>query len=243
VEGDIVLSYSSIAAYRECPKQYWYRYEQRLPAVQSAEAARGEIMHDVLRRAAEDRRHGAVTADHLRSIQGEAWSAFKFPDPRRAATFQRNGAAQLEEYRKSGGLDAAPEFVEHPFEVELDGWKLRGVIDRIDHVPATNGDGAGWRIVDYKTGRPIAKAKRDLQVELYALAAKSALSLDPVEMEIVYLASGDKVSVKPSGSLLAEARRQGGEVADAVRAGRFEARPDRRRCRLCPYRVCCREAL
>ena len=35
-EGDIVLSYSAIAAYRDCPRQYWYRYEQRLPAVQSA---------------------------------------------------------------------------------------------------------------------------------------------------------------------------------------------------------------
>jgi len=242
-EGAVVLSYSSISTYRDCPKQYWYRYEQHLPVVQSAEAARGEILHDVLRRAAEDRRHGAVSAEHLLAIQGEAWSAFTFPDARRAATFKSNGAAQLEQYRQAGGLDVAPEFVEHSFEVELDGWKLRGIIDRIDRVSSTNGNGAGWRIVDYKTGRPIARAKRDLQVELYALAAKSALSLDPVEMEIVYLASGETVSVKPSGAALAEARKQGGEVAEAVREGRFEARPDRRRCRLCPYRVCCREAL
>jgi AhpD family alkylhydroperoxidase len=63
--------------------------------------------------------------------------------------------------------------VEHPFEVELDGWKLRGIIDRIDHVDGMAGNGAGWRIVDYKTGRPIARAKRDLQVELYALAASA----------------------------------------------------------------------
>ena len=40
-----------------------------------------------------------------------------------------------------------------------------------------------------------------------------------------------------------EAARQGAEVADGVRAGRFEARPDRRRCRLCPYRLVCAEAL
>ena len=41
----------------------------------------------------------------------------------------------------------------------------------------------------------------------------------------------------------AEAQKQGGEVAEGVRAGRFEARPERRRCRLCPYRLACAEAL
>ncbi|HYM97368.1 MAG TPA: ATP-dependent DNA helicase, partial [Candidatus Sulfotelmatobacter sp.] len=49
--GDVHLSYSGIAAYLECPRQYWYRYEQRLPAVQSAEAVNGVILHEALRRA------------------------------------------------------------------------------------------------------------------------------------------------------------------------------------------------
>jgi RecB family exonuclease len=75
------------------------------------------------------------------------------------------------------------------------------------------------------------------------LGAESALELDPVELEIVYLASGESVRVEPTRQLLTEAARQGAEVADGVRAGRFEARPDRRRCRLCPYRLVCAEAL
>ena len=41
----------------------------------------------------------------------------------------------------------------------------------------------------------------------------------------------------------AEAQKQGAEVAEGAKAGRFEARPDRRRCRLCPYRLACAEAL
>jgi len=55
-ERHVVLSYSAIAAYRDCPRQYWYRYEQRLPAVQSAEAVQGVVLHEVLRRAGEARR-------------------------------------------------------------------------------------------------------------------------------------------------------------------------------------------
>jgi hypothetical protein len=44
-------------------------------------------------------------------------------------------------------------------------------------------------------------------------------------------------------SLVDDARTQGTEVAQSIRAGRFEPRPDRRRCRLCPYRLACADAL
>jgi DNA helicase-2/ATP-dependent DNA helicase PcrA len=237
-EPTLVLSYSSIAAYRDCPRQYWYRHVQRLPVVQSAEAVQGVIMHETLRRAGEARREGAdVTARTLRSMHREVWSETAFPDPRRAATFERNGAAQLEAYRCKGGLEGLPEHLEQPFTIAVDGWKLSGIVDRIDRT------GDGWRIIDYKSGRPLARGRRDLQVALYALGAESALHLDPVELEIVYLASGESVRVEHTRDLLSDAARQGTEVAEGVRSGRFEARPDRRRCRLCPYRLVCADAL
>ncbi|HKB18521.1 MAG TPA: ATP-dependent DNA helicase [Candidatus Dormibacteraeota bacterium] len=237
-EGVVVLSYSSMSAYRDCPRQYWYRHVQRLPAAQSAEAVQGVILHETLRRAAEARRNGAdVTAPMLRSLHRDVRAEITFPDARREATFERNGAAQLEAFRKQGGLDARPEYLEQPFTVAVDGWTLNGVIDRIDR---TSGS---WRIIDYKSGRPLARRPRDLQVALYALGAEAALKLDPVELEIVYLASGESVRVEPNRQLLSEAARQGSEVADGVRAGQFEARPDRRRCRLCPYRLVCADAL
>jgi DNA helicase-2/ATP-dependent DNA helicase PcrA len=235
---EVFLSYSAIAAYRDCPRQYWYRQEQRLPVVQSAEAVHGVILHEVLRQAGEARRAGRqVSARLLKSIHAEVWSRQTFPDSRRAATFQRLGIGQLEAYRKQGGFDATPELLEHPFSATVDGWTLRGVIDRIDRTDS------GWRIVDYKSGRPVARRRRDLQVALYALGATTALDLAPVELEVVYLAGGESVKVDQVAELVAEATKQGAEVAAAVKAGNFEARPDRRRCRLCPYRLACAEAL
>jgi RecB family exonuclease len=211
---------------------------QRLPVVQSAEAVQGVIMHETLRRAGEARRAGTdVTASVLRSLYHEVWSETTFPDARRANTFERNGAEQLEAYRKRGGLDSQPEYLEQPFSVAIDGWMLNGVIDRIDRTAE------GWRIIDYKSGRPLTRGRRDLQVALYALGAESALKLDPIDLEVVYLASGTSASVDHSSALVAEAAKQGAEVADGVRSGRFDARPDRRRCRLCPYRLVCAEAL
>ncbi|GAC1512320.1 MAG: hypothetical protein NVS1B3_15980 [Candidatus Dormibacteraceae bacterium] len=237
-QREVVLSYSAIAAYRDCPRQYWYRQEQRLPVVQSAEAVHGVILHEVLRQAGEVRKSGAqVTQEMLKSIHEAAWKAQAFPDPRRAATFQRLGATQLEAYRRKGGFSAPPEFLEHPFSAAVDGWSLRGIIDRIDRTET------GWRIVDYKSGRPLTRKRRDLQVALYALGATTALRLDPIELEVVYLASGESVKVEKVSALVAEATTQAAEVAEGVKAGRFEARPERRRCRLCPYRLACAEAL
>ena len=239
--GEVQLSFSAIVAYRECPRQYWYRHVQRLPVAQSAEAVHGVMLHEVLRRAGEQRREqGPISKARLRSIHDSVWKTMPFPDPRRAPAFRRNGAAEVEAYRARGGFDSVPAFLEQAFDVAVDGWQLRGVIDRVDR---TEG---GWRIIDYKSGRPIARRRRDLQVALYALGATFALKLNPVELEVVYLASGESVrvdKVEKVEGLMSEAEVEGSEVAEGVRAGRFEARPERRRCRLCPYRLACADAL
>jgi DNA helicase-2/ATP-dependent DNA helicase PcrA len=238
--ADVVLSYSAISTYQECPRHYWYRYEQRLPAVQGAEAVQGVVLHEVLRRAGEARqRSETVSASMLAALHDEVWAATTFPDSRRAPTFKRNGAAQLEAYRKGGGFAAMPEYLEQPFSIDVDGWTLRGVIDRIDRTES------GWRILDYKTGRPVTRGRRDLQVALYAMGAASALNVDSpqIGLAVVYLASGETIGLERPDALIAEARKQGAEVAEGVTAGRFDAKPDRRRCRLCPYRLACADAL
>ncbi|MFI5281904.1 MAG: ATP-dependent helicase [Candidatus Dormibacterales bacterium] len=236
--GDPQLSFSAASAYRDCPKQYWYRYEQRLVVPQSAEAVQGVILHEVLRRCGERRRNGDhITAATVRSVHQQVWEATEFPDNRRAPTFKRVGAAQLDAYIKRGGLAPAPVYLEEPFTMELEGWSLRGVIDRIDRTDN------GWRIIDYKSGRPTTRRRRDLQLALYALGARAVLGLDPLELEVVYLAAGESIPISETAALMSAARADGAQVADAVRAGRFEPTPERRRCRLCPYRLACAEAL
>ena len=237
-DQEVHLSYSAITSYRDCPRQYWYRYVERLPVVQSAEAVHGVILHEVLRQAGELRRQGEEVTNHgLRALHDKVWRSTPFPDPRRAPAFKRHGAQELEAYRARGGFHAIPAYLEQPFDMPVDGWKLRGVIDRVDPT------GGGWRIIDYKSGRPVARKRRDLQVALYALAAKGALNLDRVELEVVYLASGESVVIENVDRLVREAEVEGTEVAEGIRAGSFEARPDRRRCRLCPYRLACTDAL
>ena len=244
-EGDaaVVLSFSAISAYRECPRQHWYRYRMRLPAAPGVEAQFGTIIHLALMRAGRLRREGRpVTRELLRDLHQEAWETIALAEPRRRPALESLGWRLLDRLIAAGGLEARPALVESPFAVELDGWTLRGVIDRVDQ-PA--GDGAPWRIVDYKTGTPVpaSRLRRDLQLALYALGARHALGLEPAELEIVYLRDGHRVTIAADDPLLDEAREIGSEVAAAVREGRFPARPERRRCGLCAYRLACEAAL
>jgi RecB family exonuclease len=239
----LTLSFSGISVYRECPRQHWYRYRLRLPAPPLVEAQFGTILHLALMRAGRLRREGRpLTAELLRDLHQEAWETVGLAEPRRRPALEALGWRLLRGFLEAGGLDPRPALVEQPFTVELDGWTLRGVIDRVDEPEAA---GTAWRIVDYKTGSPVpaSRLRRDLQLALYALGAREALGLEPAELQIVYLRDGGRVALPADESLLDEARRIGGEVATAVRDDRFEARPERRRCALCAYRLACEAAL
>jgi DNA helicase-2/ATP-dependent DNA helicase PcrA len=236
------LSFSAIRTYRECPRQHWYRYRLGLPAPPVVEAQFGVVLHRALMRAGLLRREGReLNSELLRDLYQEAWETVGLVEPRRRPALEALGWRLLEQFLEAGGLQARPRLVESAFTVELDGWTLRGIIDRVDE---PHGGAAAWRIIDYKTGRPGPPSSRgDLQLALYALGARTALRLDPVELEIVCLKDGRRVTVPAGEDLLDEARRIGAEVAEAVRTGRFEARPERRRCSLCAYRLSCDAAL
>jgi hypothetical protein len=64
-----------------------------------------------------------------------------------------------------------------------------------------------------------------------------------LQAEVVYLASGETVTVEKVDGLVNDARQESQMVVDGITAGRFDARPERRRCRLCPYRLACADAL
>ncbi len=252
-EDEHVLSFSSLAAYRECPAQHRYRYRLRLPAAETAEGQYGTVVHAALMRAGRQRRDaGSVSADEAAALVESEWAKVEPVDARRLPALRRLSAEQVRRFVEAGGFASAPERVEERFTTTVDGWQLRGIIDRIegpqDPPPSQEGGGwafSGWRIVDYKTGNPLpaSRLRRDLQLALYALGAKQELGLDPVELEIVYLKTGKRVVLPATDELLDEARRVAAEVVEGIRAGNFEPRPERRRCSLCPYRLACPAAL
>jgi DNA helicase II / ATP-dependent DNA helicase PcrA len=255
------LSFSGISTYRECPRQYQFRYVHRLPVPITAEAQYGNILHAALQRLGRLRmEQPTITEEALERVHEQVWEEMPFPDPRRLPALRALGRLQLLSYLSVGGFAPRPAVVEEPFTAELDGWRLRGIIDRVDPPPTMEGGvpggndiedrkstaGAGrWRIIDYKTGDPLpaSRLRRDLQLALYGLGAKRALGLGELDLEIVYLKDSSRVVIAAADDLLAEAERVGAEVAAGVASGSFEPRPERRRCALCAYRLACTAAL
>jgi DNA helicase-2/ATP-dependent DNA helicase PcrA len=237
------LSFTAISTYRDCPRQYRYRYVHRLPARPTAEGVYGTVVHQVLMEGGRALIQGrAVDAELLGRLQAAAWATTSFPDPRRLPAMKRLAEAQLKRYLEAGGLARPPAMVERAFTLEMTGWRLRGVIDRVDPPESPGGP---WLLIDYKSGAaaPASRLRRDLQLLLYALAARRVLALDPLQLRIVYLRSGSTVSVEASDDLVGEAETVAAEVAESVLGGDFEPRPERRRCSLCPYRLACPDAL
>jgi len=183
-----------------------------------------------------------LDATALRGVHEAAWDALPLSDERRRPALKSLGLRQLERYHEAGGFAVAPALLEQAFTARIDGWQLHGIIDRVDPPAGAQGP---WRLLDYKTGSPVpaSRLRRDLQLALYALGARRALGLDPLELEIVYLKDATRVAAPVTEGLLGEAERIGSEVADGIRQGRFEAHPERRRCALCPYRLACSDAL
>ena len=100
-------------------------------------------------------------------------------------------------------------------------------------------------ITDYKTSdvRDPAKAKQrareSLQLQIYAMGYEAMTGRLPDEVALHFLDTGlvGRVDVDPKR--VAKARARISEVANGIRAGRFEATPDPMTCTRCPFRDIC----
>ena len=95
-------------------------------------------------------------------------------------------------------------------------------------------------IIDYKTGKPKkdADAKKDLQLSLYALAAKEIFEWNPVRLVFYYLQNNQTQATTRDAKQLDEAQKIVLEAAADIRAGEFPPKPGFI-CRNCAYKPIC----
>jgi DNA helicase-2/ATP-dependent DNA helicase PcrA len=107
-------------------------------------------------------------------------------------------------------------------------------------LPGQNAKSAEVEIVDYKTGQPKTeeKARKDLQLGIYALAAREALGLNATLLVYHSLENNQRVSSVREAKQLAEVCSTIQEVTAAIRAREFPVRPGFY-CRSCDYRTLC----
>jgi DNA helicase II / ATP-dependent DNA helicase PcrA len=239
---ELLLSYSQLEAYRNCPRAYQYRYIYRLPTRPSPEQEFGVAVHGALSQILQQNREVQPAVEDAVAIFDAHFGMERFSDSVNADLWRERGRGFIRALHRKGRLNGKVLHVdpEQPFSLSLPGFKVRGRIDRIDR-----GDRGGFRLVDYKTGEPKQdwELEKDLQLGLYAIAAEQVFGLKPVTMAICYLEDATEVEVLKTTSQLAADQELAEELAAGITAGEFAPQPSSWKCRHCDFRLVCDAAL
>jgi putative RecB family exonuclease len=231
------LSYSSINTYETCPQKFKFQYEDRLPTSPSPALAFGDSLHQALHRFHSRPVPVAPSLEELQEMLESVWVRDGFTDASEERMYLDHGRQVLAQYhRENAAIYRIPAALEFRFAIEVEGVRLAGVIDRMDRIP-----GGGYEIIDYKTNRrlpPQDRIDRDLQLSIYALAAKEVWGIEPERLTLYYLLPGQRMSTTRTAADADELRRRIGTVAERVGAGMFEPR-ENPLCDWCEFQELC----
>jgi DNA helicase II / ATP-dependent DNA helicase PcrA len=231
------LSYSQIDTYINCPLQYKYRYVLNIPTMPNNALSFGTTIHDTLREYHSRKLfENNISLDDLLKMYEKNWQPLGYMnEEHRQSRFESGKKLLADYYEKNNNLISTPVALEKSFNIKIDGIRFYGRIDRIDKLP----DGS-IEIIDYKTGavKPQKEVDKDMQVALYALAAKEALNLDPKTLSYYFVEDGQKLSTTRTPEQMEEMKEEVKRVISLIKKGSFEANPGMQ-CNWCDYKDIC----
>jgi len=234
------LSPSAVDRYQSCPLKYLFGSVWGISGGPRAATTFGNVMHTAIKQFIEALRKGRKLAfEELETIFRREWSSAGFEDDYQEECYLQDGIEQLRAFYQTC-IESPPDVIaqERRFSLELDdNVQIKGRIDQINRLGASEVE-----IVDYKTGRPKtpAHARTDLQLGIYALAAREELELEPVRLVYYNLQNNECVAATRDAKQLQVAKSTIQEVASDIRARQFPANPGFQ-CKSCEYRFICPE--
>ncbi|HXR28269.1 MAG TPA: PD-(D/E)XK nuclease family protein [Solirubrobacteraceae bacterium] len=233
----LALSASDIETYRGCPLRYKFARVLRIPSEQTIHQRFGIVVHQVLERYhSED----ATTLARMLELLDTGWRRAGFGDGERELALREKAGAALTRYHARLEAESSkPVWFERQFSFRLGPHHLRGRVDRVDRL--VDGAEQRYELIDYKTSRPkTALALRDdVQLSLYALAAREAWQLESSCQAYYYVLDDLKVPVPRSERDAESVRDVVLEVGEGILAQAFEPTPSPAACSICDYRIVC----
>jgi RecB family exonuclease len=245
-KGDgLVLSASDVEIYRGCPLRYKFARVLKIPTEQTLHQRFGIVVHQVL-----ERFHAAAEADggerggtqgtlpELLGLLDAAWRrAGLGTESARERELLGKARTSLTRYHERLWEEPAqPQWFERQFTFDLGPHHVRGRVDRVDRLPE-----GGWELIDYKTGyaKTAEELSDDIQLSLYAIAAREAWGLTDTRQAYYYVLDDRKVPV-PADTGSGEWVRQAVlEAGAGILAQSFEPTPSPAACAHCDYRIVC----
>ena len=233
----MALSASDIYTYRSCPLRYKFARVLRIPTEQTVHQRFGIVVHQVLERYHSDR---CQTLAQMLGLLDAGWRRAGFGDGERDSDLLEKARSSLTRYHaRLHDQDSQPVWFERQFDFRLGPHHLRGRVDRVDRL--ADGGEVQYELIDYKTSRPktAEQLRDDVQLSLYALAAREDWQLESSRQAYYYVLDDLKVPVT-RGERDAESVEQVVlAVGDGILAQEFEPTPSPSACSMCDYRIAC----
>ncbi|MCW3027272.1 MAG: ATP-dependent helicase [Solirubrobacterales bacterium] len=234
----LALSASDIETYRSCPLRYKFARVLRIPTEQTLHQRFGIAVHQVLERYHSE---GGTTLEQILELLEAGWRRGGFGDSERERWLRDKAREALTRYHaRLSSQDSEPVWFERAFDFRLGPHHLRGRVDRVDRLAAADGE-EEFELIDYKTSRAKqpAELKDDIQLSLYALAAREAWQLESSRQAYYYVLDDRKVPV-PRGERDTESVKDIVlQVGEGILAQEFEPTPSPAACSICDYRIVC----
>jgi DNA helicase-2/ATP-dependent DNA helicase PcrA len=232
------LSSSAVENYRKCPQRYAFSYLWSLKEGPRATLSFGSVMHTTIKRFLEQVKKGMkLPFEEVQRIYETEWTDAGYEDEYQEAEYKKDGLEQLKIFH-AAMLQDPPAILEQEkaFELPLaNNVILTGRVDQVNSLGRKDVE-----IVDYKTGKPKkdVDARKDLQLSIYALAAKEIFEWNPARLVFHYLQNNQRQETSRDAKQIAEAESKVQETAANIRAADFPARPNFF-CRGCAYKPIC----
>jgi DNA helicase-2/ATP-dependent DNA helicase PcrA len=238
VPEPLEISPTAIGTLESCPQKYLFNYAWKLRGGPAAAMSFGSVMHNTIKYFIGELAKGNTLPfeEVARKFELE-WTSAGFEDDYQEQEYKKDGLAQLRAFHATT-LASPPNVIaqEKVFNLPMDNnVVLTGRMDQVNRI------GPGEEeIVDYKTGRPRTedKAKKDVQLSAYALAAREVFDWNPARLTLHFLQTNQPVTATREDKQLKKVRAEIQEAAADIRAGEFPAKPGFA-CRFCDYESIC----
>jgi len=217
------LSYTQISLYQSCPLCYKLQYIDGLKPKDKGYFSFGTTMHECAEYFFKVKVPPPPLLDELLQFYDQNWLSEGYESAEEEANYKAYGREMLAKFWEIHSSDfRMPIAVEWMFNIDIEGVKLRGFIDRVDKL-----DSGGLSIVDYKTDKELftkGDLEKNLQLTLYQLAVEQSWFLPVERLTLYHFRSNTPCSCQPRGEAqLEEARSLVLAVAEGIEEERFPA--------------------